>query len=223
MANYNEARLAIKKTKKGNKKHKVFFAVVLLLIILAFLNRSLVYSKYEEVKGLIASLAEKNSDRQKHNASFSLTLVDDDISGYEKRDIESVIADSILVSSKGKKYVPDYLIDNDLTTSWQEGADDFGKDKRVDFVFKKTDSIKYIVIYNGNQASSELFTNNNRIKSIEVAINNQHARIELLDTMEPQILRVDDNKECKELGIIIESVYAGDKWNDTCIAEVQFY
>ena len=50
----------------------------------------------------------------------------------------------------------------------------------------------------------------------------QSSNIEFEDSMDPQVIRINGAESVNEVQFEIVSVYSGDKYNDTCVAEVQF-
>lgn len=155
--------------------------------------------------------------------SLSAELINEDISDCQAISVSSIYADSVLVSSKGNRYEAAYMIDGDTATSWQEGEDGFGEGITFTAGFEGDTTIDYIVIYNGNQKSEKLYANNNRICSLKIIIDGQSANIELADTMDPQIIQLVGATAFSKIQFEIVSVYTGNKYNDTCVAEVQFF
>lgn len=112
--------------------------------------------------------------------------------------------------------------------------------------------IKKIGIVNGLAADSTTFFNNNRAKKIKIyyqsmynrenkvypannttidnvvanIINSSHdifKEVELSDIMEMQFIEFPPKTLMSDVTIIIESVYPGMKYDDTCISEIQFF
>ncbi len=170
--------------------------------------------EYDTVKGADASA----DNDQVINAE----LVGNDVSGCEYIHVASITANSVLVSSSGNRYEAEYMIDGDEATSWQEGVDGAGEGQVFTVEFVDNPRVDYVVIYNGNHKSEELYYNNNRICSMNVIIDGQSSNVEMADTMDPQVIHITGAEDVSQIQFEIVSVYSGDKYNDTCVAEVQF-
>ena len=224
MADFRGAGKSIGGVGKGKKW------IIILLIILAVLfliKREAIIQKFEEIKNNITTtftekrdeISEKFEEEEK-----SAEVVSDDFTDeVEKITIYTIDADTVLVSSVGNSYVPENMIDGDRTTSWQEGAEDFGEGNNITISFDSRTDISYIVIYNGNQYSEEYYYQNNRLKDINIIVEDEDFPIELEDAMDPQIIKLDGVKECENISLEIVSVYAGSKYNDTCVSEIECY
>lgn len=162
-------------------------------------------------------------ESDKSTKAISAELTNEDISNCQIVNVSSIDADSVLVSSKGNRYEAAYMIDGDTATSWQEGEDGAGEGITFTAGFEGEATVDYIVIYNGNQKSEKLYANNNRICSLKIIIDGQSTTVELADTMDPQIIRLEGADGISQIQFEIVSVYSGNKYNDTCVAEVQFF
>ncbi len=150
-----------------------------------------------------------------------------DIDGFgtfPPADIADYNASSI--KDKGNPlYTDRNLMDGDTTTSWTEGEDDAGINRRMYFNIEKKATVNYIVIWNGDQSSEENFRAHNRLKQVTLKINDTRHMytMTLADTMGPQYIRV-EREDVDRLWIIIDSVYEGDNGEDeTSVSEVEIY
>lgn len=159
----------------------------------------------------------------KNTKAISMELSNDDLSACRIINISSINADSVLVSSKGKRHEAGYMVDGDIATSWQEGEEGAGEGVSFTAIFEDRVKVDYVVIYNGNHKSKKLYAYNNRIHSLNIIVDGQIANVELADTMNPQIIRLEGDETVSEMKFEIISVYNGSKYNDTCVAEVQFF
>jgi hypothetical protein len=135
----------------------------------------------------------------------------------------------------------DKAIDGDLVTSWAEGASGTGIGQTLTIHFAKPTDIAALGILAGSGASNRSFFDSNRIHrgSIEakteadlgdssagldfssLGIDSIGDRVEFLCENKPVVTYVQvDKKGVVELQIRIESVYLGDKRDETNIAEV---
>ena len=149
-------------------------------------------------------------------------IVNDDVMGCKNVNVASISADSVLVSSSGKSYEAENMLDGDETTSWQEGIDGAGEGQTITVEFDADPQVDYIVIYNGNHESEKSYLNNNRICSMIISVDGQESEVELADSIDPQIIRLNGAQEVSQIQFKILSVYNGNEYNDTCVAELQF-
>ena len=87
--------------------------------------------------------------------------------------VQDIEYSSYLTSNNQPKlaYHPVNLIDEDRTTAWFEGVEDNGVGEYVIFKFLRPINIEVINILNGYGKSSKLFYANNRIKILELVVN----------------------------------------------------
>ena len=213
----------------AGKGRKWMFLLVLIVIIICIVHRDAITGKIREwanrINTIVKEVAKGDGEEQveeKKQTRFSAKKTSVDIT-EETLSIINIIADSTLISSKGKEYYAEYMVDGDTTTSWQEGADDFGENNSIEITFAQKAILRYMVIYNGNQASEDLFKSNNRVRSIEIKIGDEKTGVELEDSMTPQIIELQGIDEVEKVTVIIKSVYPGSRWDDTCISEIACY
>jgi len=145
-------------------------------------------------------------------------------------------------SSTGSANAPAKAFDNDLTTSWAEGADGTGIGQSITIQLDKAVDIGAIGIFCGEGANQRAFFDHNRVHrgSIEakteadlgdtsagfdfasLGIDAIGDRIEFDCENRPEVTYVHLHKRgVVELEVRIESVYLGDKKDDTHIAEIE--
>jgi len=134
-------------------------------------------------------------------------------------------------------YAPENVLDNDPTTSWVEGDEGAGIGSTLRLELSSSIGggklegvyeIAAVGMINGYAANSELYSANNRVKravldlySIIDSSRPYHEVIwDLDETMEMQYYRFPEPVRMSELSITIEDVYAGTRYDDTCIAEI---
>lgn len=142
-------------------------------------------------------------------------------------------ASSFLESEKGApylKYHPNYAMDGDPQTAWNEGAPSSGAGEWLKLSIGEDASLYNISqlrirLLNGYQKSEELYEKNSRIKTLQVTINgSQKETFTLPDDQEWQELLFPLPKitlESIELKVL--DVYEGKKYQDLCISEVELY
>ena len=136
----------------------------------------------------------------------------------------------------------DKAFDNDLSTSWSEGVSGTGIGQTLTVRFKRPTSVGAIAIFPGSGGGSRAFFDTTRIHRASVeakteadlgdtgagidfaslGIDSMGDRVEFLCENKPQVTYVKINKrDVVELELRIESVYLGDKRDDTSIAELE--
>lgn len=137
-------------------------------------------------------------------------------------------ASSTLVSQGKNEYSVNNLCDDDPTTAWVEGKDDYGIGEHIELDWTPM-SDGEITILNGYQTSKSVWENNSRIKKMSVSIDEKAICIvELSDKMGRQKFKIpglvtttDKGHEYHIPGPIrftILEVYPGLKFKDTAIS-----
>lgn len=145
-------------------------------------------------------------------------------------------------SSTDSSHGAERAIDGDVTTSWAEGSSGTGLGQTLTLKLPKPMNIGMIGIYSGNGSSSRAFFDSNRIHraSLEakteadlgdseagvdfssLGIDSIGDRLDFACENKPQVTYFAVNKRgVVELQVRIESVYLGDKKDDTHIAEIE--
>lgn len=128
------------------------------------------------------------------------------------------------ISRSGNYYGASNLIDHNSATSWQEGEADTGIGQSLTFRFEEPAIVSAIRLQNGNGMNNEKYYENNRAASLQILDeNNDLLLIELPDTPATQYLIFENPVLRSEITLTLGSVFAGTKWNDTCISEITFY
>lgn len=116
------------------------------------------------------------------------------------------------------------VIDNDLSTCWSEGSDDYGSGESITLSFDNVYEINEIRIWNGLCASEDLFYKNSRLREISVAFSDgQSIDFECNDgwNNSENVITLPSTVETSSITITIGSVYEGEKYKDTCISEIR--
>lgn len=125
--------------------------------------------------------------------------------------------------NKTYEYSPNKVLDNDPTTCWSEGAADNGEGEQIEIVFDNTYAINKLYIMNGLCTSEDLFYKNSRLREFSVSFSNGlRLNYECSDGWNHCETTFDlpEAIETSSIIITIESVYPGEKYNDTCISEI---
>jgi hypothetical protein len=126
-------------------------------------------------------------------------------------------------------FAPDKAVDGQLTTSWQEGADDeAGQWIEVTF---ETARLDYVVVYGGFQLSHDAYLANRRPKDVVVTVNGgAPLGFVLADVEQPQRLDVGDVPAASVVRIEIvttydpqATAYPGSPFDDMAISEIRAF
>ncbi len=151
------------------------------------------------------------SPQQKFNMKSSV------INNYAITDISS---SSALVDGSNV-YSAQNLIDSNLSTCWADGVSSFGIGEYIVINFDKEYDIHGIEIWNGYQKSSDLFYKNSRPSSICVLTDRWKFDFSLEDRMGMQTFKLFGST--RSVKIVINDVYPGTKYADTCISDISFF
>lgn len=156
----------------------------------------------------------------------------------EKTDgIYNVLEPEVKASSELKGFespnMPAYIQDADLTASWITGKGGVGE--YIDIIFDLTEnidtdtalSVNSFYIINGNRLSQELWKNYSRAKKMKMYINGEPVAIIFLnDTYKYQSVEIPEHwilySQKAVIRFEIIEVYAGDKFPNVAIGELQF-
>jgi hypothetical protein len=132
----------------------------------------------------------------------------------ERAWVKSILASSVLEPEKGTFDQGNLM---DLTDdSWCEGKKDAGIGESITISLASPVPMKTLYIKNG-LGDPKYWSANNRVR--DIAINGRTYTLKDIQGFQSVSL---PGKASDTLVLTIQSVYRGEKWNDTCIAEVGF-
>ncbi len=127
-----------------------------------------------------------------------------------------------------ENYLPLYAADGDPMTAWVEGAGDSGEGEWIRFYLSRLEGTEALRlrVQNGYQKSTNLYKANARPQQIEVKLlpSGMTQAFTLEDQAGWQELRITQPRgrlEAVELKVV--SVYAGSKYTDLAVSDVEFY
>lgn len=176
-------------------------------------------------------LFEKNND-----SCFGMNLVY--ANAYEeKKIVKEVIVSSALEDYGDKTYGGANLIDNDYTTAWVEGVEGVGDMETITLKLEPGTRVHGIMVYNGYQASGELYFANGKPLFIFVdyggGCNITNSLQPVSKEMKPYLadgepismewFSLGSSCATNEIKIRIIGAEAGEKYEDTCISEIVVY
>ena len=139
-----------------------------------------------------------------------------------------VSASSQLPSDRYGGYSPYAAIDGAKETSWVEGVSGPGIGEWIQLRFLGTIELRALAFAVGFDKSADLFARNNRIKSATVVFSNgERTTIDFEDTRGLQNFAMarapGPNIETTFVKVIIDEVYPGARYDDTCLAEIEVW
>ena len=120
-------------------------------------------------------------------------------------------------------YSAQNLVDGNISSCWSEGVYSFGIGESIVINFDKSYKIHGINIWNGYQKSSELFYKNSRPSSIRIITDLWYWDFHLEDRMGMQTFNFGIFDSTRSVKIVINDIYRGTKYTDTCISEISFF
>ena len=156
----------------------------------------------------------------------SFELVSDEtaaLSGLEHLTGGTLSVSSQLTGKSGTVYGAAFLNDGDTSTPWEEGVEGDGIGEQITYEPESGTKLQVIRIYPGNGRSDKAFQENNRPKAITLEIDGKKQALNFDDAGHFYTFSSKKPVTAKQVKLIIDSVYPGSKWQDTCISEVEFY
>lgn len=143
-----------------------------------------------------------------HNSSGSTQFLDS----------ERYCASSVLPSQAGNTYGPKNLFSGPDGAAWCEGVTGNGEGETIRIETSPTVTAYAINIRNGYQKSAAAFSNNGRVKAVEIEAAGRVERFTLRDAAGEQRLEFRKPIEADTFTARIVSVYPGVRFADTCIS-----
>ena len=145
------------------------------------------------------------------------------LSGLEHLTGGTLSVSSQLTGKSGTVYGAAFLNDGDTSTPWEEGVEGDGIGEQITYEPESGTKLQVIRIYPGNGRSDKAFQENNRPKTITLEIDGKKQILNFDDAGHFYTFSSKKPVTAKQVKLIIDSVYQGSKWQDTCISEVEFY
>ena len=122
-----------------------------------------------------------------------------------------------------RTYVPGNLIDYNYNTCWAENVSGSGIGESIYVYNDFEEEIDTIYIANGFMRTEDTFYNNNRVKECTLEFSDGTSIEVTLDdgySMQPTEISLGEPIFTESVRLTINSVYEGDKYDDTCISEI---
>jgi hypothetical protein len=129
-----------------------------------------------------------------------------------------------------ENYHPNYVLDDNPATAWVEGADGFGEDESITLPLSPIRNARALRlrIWNGYQKSLHLWTKNAMPQILDVAVlgPQEHEITKVSESLEkiqgPQefVIELPKGRVLAGVRFTIRAVYEGEKYDDTCISDI---
>lgn len=114
--------------------------------------------------------------------------------------------------------------DGDTKTCWAEGVPGFGIGEHITYYFNGNYKVSGLNIWTGHQKTEDLFYKNARPTAIRViGSDGSNVIYPLNDVMGMQRVTFNSPITINNIKLVVEKVAPGNKYEDTCIAEVNFF
>lgn len=153
---------------------------------------------------------------------FSLVDEPEDFGEYYKLSVTDASASSV-ISQEGTDNSAIKAFDGSAKTSWQEGVLGDGIGESLHFQLARSYKVKYMSFQLGNWNSDEYYIGNNRPKELEITVGDVTRPVTFPDGKTEYWIELSGECTASEIDLVIQSVYSGSKWDDTCIAEIGIY
>ncbi len=159
---------------------------------------------------------------QSQEYTLNVTVVDSSVDATQTISMKSYNASSTLANQGNTNYNVSNLFDEDSSTCWCEGANEYGIGESITITFNETTELVNFVLSNGYQKSSDTYSNNGRVKVLEFTFDDGTETITIDDSKSAVEYTFSDSHITDSVVITIKDVYEGSKYEDTCISELQF-
>jgi outer membrane protein assembly factor BamB len=177
-----------------------------------YLSDSKIYVRYEssEEDGLAIFLKDG-------------TFIGENLTG--EKPFNKAIASSELKASSVSTYNASNVLDGNPETAWVEGVQGQGLNEYIEITADTPQEISVIEIKNGYWKSYESFDNNSNAKRIQIELSNGKTIEKELKggIYDPNYIVFEEPVKSDSIKITILDVNAGEKYEDTCISEINVY
>ncbi|MBS6195639.1 MAG: zinc-ribbon domain-containing protein [Clostridiales bacterium] len=130
---------------------------------------------------------------------------------------------SSVISQEGTNNNPILLFDDREDTSWQEGVDGFGIGESIDIELEDTSEVEYLSFKLGNWKNDKYYFGNAKPKTITIMAGEFVGQVTFTGDRTTEWIKFSKPVKVDEISLVIEDVYPGTSWEDTCITEMGIY
>lgn len=128
------------------------------------------------------------------------------------------------LSEYNMTHSPERIFDGDISTAWVEGVNGQGIGEAITLYFDSEYILNKVVINAGYQKNSEIYGKNSRPKELKISFSDGSSQVYTLqDINAKQEIIFEKAVITKYISFTIQSVYQGNKYEDTVISEIHLY
>lgn len=142
--------------------------------------------------------------------------------GYYKVSVVEANASST-ISQQGTDNGPMLLFDGRDDTTWQEGVNGYGINESLFFSFEGSNKIKYIGFKLGNWKNDKYYFGNAMPKTMTLSLGDYSGQVTFNGVRDIEWVEVSRAVSADSMRMVIDDVYPGTSWEDTCITEIMIY
>lgn len=234
--NYEEKFKYRGNNKNNNNKLIMILSCIVAVLAIVFITFELdLFSTNNKKTEVLTSRTESEGENGKpskevNDDSQNIENIDrdnEDINNNDSQNLHSINisnseCSSILHDSTNKNYGSTRVLDGDFSTVWSEGVSGYGNGEWIILDFDNIYTVKKIKIVNGLVNKKNGYYNNNRPKSLTLQFSDGSSqKINLEDdNIGYQVVNI-NKVETSYVKFVINSVYYGTKYDDTCIADIE--
>ena len=234
--NYEEKFKYRGNNKNNNNKLIMILSCIVAVLAIVFITFELdLFSTNNKKTEVLTSRTESEGENGKpskevNDDSQNIENIDrdnEDINNNDSQNLHSINisnseCSSILHDSTNKNYGSTRVLDGDFSTVWSEGVSGYGNGEWIRLDFDNIYTVKKIKIVNGLVNKKNGYYNNNRPKSLTLQFSDGSSQNINLEDDNTGYQVVNINKvETSYVKFVINSVYYGTKYDDTCIADIE--
>ena len=234
--NYEEKFKYRGNNKNNNNKLIMILSCIVAVLAIVFITFELdLFSTNNKKTEVLTSRTESEGENGKpskevNDDSQNIENIDrdnEDINNNDSQNLHSINisnseCSSILHDSTNKNYGSTRVLDGDFSTVWSEGVSGYGNGEWIILDFDNIYTVKKIKIVNGLVNKKNGYYNNNRPKSLTLQFSDGSSQNINLEDDNTGYQVVNINKvETSYVKFVINSVYYGTKYDDTCIADIE--
>ena len=166
---------------------------------------------------------------QPEQNTLQVALVDEarkqqlDEMGYYAAYVANVEATSTIYQ-EGVDNNPYVLFDWNDYSSWQDGVDGDGIGESITATFDREYTVRYITVRLGNwYGDDSYYYGNNRPQTMTFELGGQRFQMTFPDEKKEFCIELSKDLPATDLRVIIDRVYKGTEYEDTCINEITVY
>ncbi len=118
---------------------------------------------------------------------------------------------------------PNVLFDKIDSTSWQEGVPGYGIGETVSFSLDNQYDVRFMTFKLGNWKNSNYYYGNGIPRTMTIILGDFSGQATFSNAWEEQWVEFSQPVLANAARIVIDDVYTGTTWDDTCISEIHVY